>query len=104
MLIYNRRLDTIGIAGFGHDFRALEGQPSAVGTAFEGIGNNPIGLVDIVMVALQNVFVSLGDLPSAHWKAVKDLYRACSHLARDLLERDPEVEKSSKSIMGLMSE
>jgi hypothetical protein len=104
LLILFLRLDTIGLAGFGHDFGALDGRSSAVATAFEDFARHPIGIRNVVMVALQSVFVRLGNLPTEHWRAVEDMRTACSVLARDLLERDREIEKDAKSIMGFMRE
>ncbi|KAJ6530142.1 cytochrome P450 [Mycena capillaripes] len=46
-------LDTIGLAGFSHDFGTLSGQTSAIGTVFDSIGSKPSFLeATLFMVSL----------------------------------------------------
>ncbi|KAJ7031179.1 cytochrome P450 [Mycena alexandri] len=86
-------LDSIGIAGFSHDFRYIEGQQSAVTTAFEAI----------------SVFPVLLRLPTQRMRLFWDLRSSLNVIAQRLLvrmrsEKEAGVteELADKSIIGLL--
>ncbi|KAJ7689401.1 cytochrome P450 [Mycena rosella] len=61
-------LDTIGLAGFSHDFGALSGRTSAVATAFDSIGSKP-SILSTAIFMLSLISPVLGKIPTGRPKS-----------------------------------
>jgi hypothetical protein len=96
-------LDTVGLAGFGHDFGTILGRPSAVGSSFEAVSSAQFGVLDAVILLLQPVLPFLTRIPTNRHKAVNKMALACSDIAKKLIARTTMEEKDERSIMGLLS-
>jgi hypothetical protein len=96
-------LDTIGLAGFSHDFGALDEKTSAVGSAFTDLQEGAAGLGDAFVFILQLFFPRIASFPTPRQRAIKKLGVACEHLAEDIIAKAHAEEKGERSVMGLMS-
>lgn len=104
-------LDSIGIAGFGHDFGALRGARSIVEQVFDSLGGVPTAGLAEVLFLLGPLNPSLYlMIPTGRQKTLQKLNRAMLDIAEGLLERtkkDAEagiLGASSRSIIGNLSE
>ncbi|KAG1849951.1 cytochrome P450 [Suillus subalutaceus] len=103
-------LDTIGIAGFSHDFGSLDGKRASVTEIFDTFGNNQkASAVNQVVLLLASAFPVITKIPSKRRNLVKKLGVALRELFNDLLvrsrrEKDVNVSKrdEEKSIIGLL--
>jgi hypothetical protein len=100
------RLDTIGLAGFSHDFGALDSKPSAVATAFADFADAGMGLGDAVVFFVQFLFPQIISLPTPRQRAINNLHEASGQIAKEMIRKVQmdEREKGERSVMGLMSE
>jgi len=102
------RLDSVGIAGFGHDFHALDGEDSAVVEIFESFGSGDTSLLSHFVFLMGPVLPVLQYLPTKQNKTFKRLRATMGGIADDLLARNrgEKIGKQvveEKSIMGLLS-
>ncbi|KAI6012722.1 cytochrome P450 [Pisolithus orientalis] len=99
-------LDSIGLAGFSHDFGSLDGKTNPVAdvfTTFEGsVPNSTLLLLATVFPLLTYVPTSRGDL-------FGDMNRTLADISRKFLERSKEEKeagivdgKDDKSIIGVL--
>ncbi|KAK1219444.1 hypothetical protein PQX77_017816 [Marasmius sp. AFHP31] len=97
-------LDSIGIAGFSHDFGSLDGKPSAVVDAFESLGQTPPSKLGLIIFLLSFVFPSLMSMPTRRNKRLMELKRSMGEIADELLERSRkgDLGADDKSIIGLL--
>jgi hypothetical protein len=95
-------LDTVGLAGFSHDFGALAGEVSPVWKAFDDMSNYKMGIGDAIVLILWPVTTFIRHLPTPRQKAINDLREACTVLAKALLDNTDVEEKHERSIMGLL--
>jgi cytochrome P450 len=98
-------LDSIGLAGFSHDFQALANGRGEVVQAFESLAEDSVNIFDGLAILLGSVFPFLTNLPTPRHKAIARLNTACGVLAKDLLERSRQEiagEKGDRSVMGLL--
>ncbi|KAK6996796.1 cytochrome P450 [Favolaschia claudopus] len=102
-------LDSIGIAGFSHDFRYLEGQQSAVTAAFEAMSMSDQGMVTAAIFALSIYFPFLFNIPTQRLRTFGELRRSLYVIAEKLLSntrREKEggmgEEFTDKSVIGLL--
>ncbi|KAG6849383.1 hypothetical protein H0H93_008938 [Arthromyces matolae] len=102
-------LDSIGIAGFGHDFGTLNGKVPAVVRVFESMntGSSPFS---ILIFLLSQVFPFLLSVPTSDNKQWAELNKAMAQIADDLLERTRKEREGSldgkseeKSIIGQLT-
>ena len=107
---YFYSLDAVGIAGFGHDFHALEGKENHVVDIFESFASGDTSLISRFVFLLGPVFPILQKLPTKENLIIKRLKATMKGIAKELLERNREggvgVEKAigeEKSIIGLLS-
>jgi hypothetical protein len=98
------RLDTIGLAGFSHDFGALDSKPSAVATAFADFAGAGMGLGDAFVFFAQFLFPEINSLPTPRQRAINNLHRASGELAKEITAKAEKEEKGERSVMGLMSQ
>ncbi|KAF7331057.1 Cytochrome P450 [Mycena venus] len=102
-------LDSVGIAGFSHDFRYLEGQQSPVTTAFEAMGNTKMSLLTRLVFLLSFTFPFVLSVPTERIRLFWELRRSLNVIARRLLanmrrEKESGVaeELTDKSVIGLL--
>ncbi|KIL67269.1 hypothetical protein M378DRAFT_159670 [Amanita muscaria Koide BX008] len=99
-------LDSMGIAGFGHDFRCLDGHKSPVSEALDGLLEDSSFRVVLIISIL---FPQVLKLPLKQAKMIRRMQNAFSDIATVLLENfqkeknlsNSDVEKD-RSILGLL--
>lgn len=98
------RLDTIGIAGFSHDFGTLHGEQPEVLTIFEGFSSLKPSFVAIATFLLHPVAPFLGYIPTDVWRLTTRLNDAMGLIATALLQSSKEIgdKPDDKSAMGLL--
>lgn len=105
------RLDTIGIAGFSHDFGSLDGKHNSVTEVFGLLSTDTRGeTLHMLFVMLAMTFPSLLKLPTPHSKLVAKLNDTMGEISNALLTRSRKEkeagtlgESEEKSIIGLLS-
>ncbi|KAJ7476855.1 cytochrome P450 [Mycena galericulata] len=102
-------LDSIGIAGFSHDFRTLDGKYAAVAAAFDSLSFEGTGLLSNLVFLLGMQFPLLAHLPSQRNRIIRKLRLSMSTIADELLEKTRREKKShvsdetsDRSIIGLL--
>ena len=102
-------LDSIGIAGLGHDFGALHGKRSAVGEVFDSFGVTPPS--HLAMELIGQVFPVVTRLPTSRNRLLKKLNETMAEISKRLLEtsrREKELGGSavgtSRSAMSMLCE
>jgi hypothetical protein len=101
-------LDSIGIAGFGHDFHALEGKESPVIEVFNSFGSGDTSLLSHFVFLMGPVFPILQYLPTKQNRMFKRLRLTMGEIADELLARNRKEKEGKalteeKSIIGLLS-
>ena len=103
-------LDTIGMAGFSHDFGALDGKQSAVAEAFDSFGSVQPGRLATILIILSPVLTFLTKIPTPRRKLIQNLHNSMAEIAERLLQRSRKEKEagvlgdSSRSIIGALSE
>ena len=107
---YRGRLDTIGLAGFSHNFGALEGKRASVTAVFDTISASPRSALTKGLVLLGQVFPFLMRVPTARIRLIQELSVAMEEISNVLLAKtQKELEmgvvggKEERSIIGLLS-
>ncbi|EIW82555.1 cytochrome P450 [Coniophora puteana RWD-64-598 SS2] len=101
-------LDSIGIAGFSHDFGTLEGKHSDVAEVFGKFSSTPPSFVFKLGLTLGLFFPSLMKLPSNWIQLTRELSKALSGAAKDFMERMQQEKlgltpgQEDKSVIGLL--
>jgi hypothetical protein len=80
-------LDIIGAAGFAHDFRSLDRQPSAVADAFNSLGAGHTSIFSKTAFLFAPLLPILMRLPTQRVKDIRALKAASRPLAKELLHR-----------------
>ena len=103
-------MDSIGIAGFSHDFGSLEGRPSAVAELFDAMGHVKPSVITAMAILFGNFFPFLWRLPTETRRLQLKLNKSMEDIAVPLLENTRkelkglgEKGKEEKSIIGLLS-
>lgn len=103
------RLDSIGIAGFGHDFKALEGENAPVVDVFDSFDGANTDYFSRMVFFLGPVFPTLQNLPTRNNRMLHRLRETMGRIAAELLERSRQVQDgkadtmmADKSIIGLL--
>jgi hypothetical protein len=103
------RLDSIGIAGFSHDFRTLDGEYSSVAAAFESLSFEGQSLLSILLFMLGTRIPLLVHLPVERNRIIAKLRREMGVIATSLLEKTRREKKkevpdetADKSVIGLL--
>ncbi|OCB92139.1 cytochrome P450 [Sanghuangporus baumii] len=98
-------LDSIGIAGFGHDFGALQGKRSSVEEVLDSFGTAPP--MSMVVMLLGQVIPILQKLPTTRGNLMRKLHDTMGGVSEQLLERSRKekalgggVTDTSRSIIG----
>jgi cytochrome P450 len=103
-------LDTIGLAGFSHDFGALDGKQASVTQIFDTFSSSSsASTLNIGLSLLANVFPFLVQIPTARSRLTSKLNRAMEEISNTLLARtkrelDTGVvgDEEEKSVIGLL--
>ncbi|KAG2741072.1 cytochrome P450 [Suillus brevipes Sb2] len=103
-------LDTIGIAGFSHDFGSLDGERASVTEVFDTFGNNQqASAVNHVFIMIASAFPIITKIPTQRANLFKKLSVTMGEISDDLLtrsRREKDVNMSEKdeekSIIGLL--
>jgi hypothetical protein len=111
MHVYCGRLDTIGLAGFSHNFGALEGKHASVMEVFDTFSASPrSSALNKGLILLGQVFPFLVWVPTPRGKLTQKLRVAMEEISNVLLARtQKELEmgvvggKEERSIIGLLS-
>ena len=101
------RLDSVGIAGFSHDFGSLRGKHSAVVEIFDSFGKLRPTFFQNVIFILNNAFPILAHIPNPR-KALETKFKSISdEISRELLGRTKKegtIEgQNDYSVIGLLS-
>ncbi|KAL7281930.1 hypothetical protein ACG7TL_003397 [Trametes sanguinea] len=102
-------LDSIGIAGFSHDFGSLEGKHSSVADVFDKMGFIKPNIITAFTIIFGNFFPILWKIPTPMRRLQQQLNRAMEEIATVLLENTRREMKGlgekgyeEKSIIGLL--
>ncbi|KAI9456888.1 cytochrome P450 [Boletus coccyginus] len=103
-------LDTIGLAGFSHNFGALEGKDATVTEVFDTFGASPRSTVlNKGILLLAQAFPFLMQLPTPRTLLIQKLNIAMEEISNQLIARtEKELEmgviggKEERSIIGLL--
>ncbi|KAF8436030.1 cytochrome P450 [Boletus edulis BED1] len=103
-------LDTIGLAGFSHNFGALDGKHASVTEIFDSFTlSTPASAINIGVGLLADVFPSLIRLPTRRQRLLRKLNDAMEEISNVLLARTKQdmdagivSDKEEKSVIGLL--
>ncbi|KAH7921992.1 cytochrome P450 [Leucogyrophana mollusca] len=102
-------LDTIGIAGFSHDFGSLDGKHADVTEVFDSFSSAKPSPIFGVLVSLAPVFPWLVRLPNPRTKLIQKLNASMGDISNQLLARTRKEKEGGvtgiheeKSIIGLL--
>ncbi|KAF9070794.1 cytochrome P450 [Rhodocollybia butyracea] len=98
-------LDSIGIAGFSHDFGSLDGKQCTVADAFENLSTGDSSVFESILFLLSIMFPFLRNLPTERRKKLLELSQSMREIANILLERNKKAGvdvDNEKSIIGLL--
>ncbi|KAF7328940.1 hypothetical protein MVEN_02523900 [Mycena venus] len=93
-------LDTIGLAGFAHNFGALSGKTSQIAAAFNNISSKA-GFLDNAVFLSSFIIPILGYIPTGRRLMLNQLTRTMSNLGDRFLATSRDVS-SDKSVIGLL--
>jgi hypothetical protein len=102
-------LDSIGIAGFSHDFRYLDGQRSPATAAFEELLITEMSFLAQAVSIFSFTFPFIQNVPTHRMRLFQELRRSLSVITERLLAdtcgaREGSVadEQTDKSVIGLL--
>ncbi|KAK7053758.1 cytochrome P450 [Favolaschia claudopus] len=102
-------LDSIGIAGFSHDFQYLEGKESPVTEAFHSLELTDTSFFSSFIFIIAFLFPPLLKIPTHRIRLMRTLRFSLNEIAQRLLdntrrekERGITEENSDKSVIGLL--
>jgi cytochrome P450 len=103
-------LDTIGIAGFSHDFGSLDGKRASVTEVFDTFGKDQqASAVNQIVLLLASAFPIIIKMPTKHSYLVKKLGDTMGEISNNLLTRSRQEKDANmserdeeKSIIGLL--
>ena len=105
------RLDSIGIAGFSHNFGALDGNNTPVVDVFDSFASSDTSFLSKLVFFLGPVFPMLQNLPTRQNRMFRRLRRTMGGIADELVSRDRSMreegkgrKEEEKSIIGLLCE
>jgi len=107
------RLDTIGLAGFSHDFGSLDGKPASVTKIFDSFASTFKSskiIADVDLILLAQVFPILSYVPTPRHRLLQEMQEIMEDISNTLLERTKNEKekgaldgKEEKSIIGVLS-
>ncbi|KAI0640544.1 cytochrome P450 [Trametes meyenii] len=102
-------LDSVGIAGFSHDFGSLEGKHSSVADVFDRMGHLKPSPITAFAIFFGNTFPFLWKIPTPLRRLQQQLNRSMEEIATVLLDNTRremkglgEKGREEKSIIGLL--
>ncbi|KAI6026700.1 cytochrome P450 [Pisolithus microcarpus] len=102
-------LDTIGLAGFSHNFGSLDGQLTPVTTILDTLGSAPNrSVLNASWFAISQVVPALVHLPTRRTMLLREMEQTLSKISKELLERTRKekeagiVDGKDKSIIELL--
>ncbi|KAG1814956.1 cytochrome P450 [Suillus variegatus] len=102
-------LDTVGIAGFSHDFGSLDGQRASVTEVFDTFGSNKPSAANEIFVLLASVFPIILKIPTERRNLLKKLSITMGQISNELLirsrrEKDVNIGERGQenSVIGLL--
>ncbi|THH07480.1 hypothetical protein EW145_g3350 [Phellinidium pouzarii] len=101
-------LDSIGIAGFGHDFGSLNGRHSDVGEMFDSLGHAPPIGISMILPLLGPVLPFLTLIPTTQQRLIDKLHMSIEIIAKKLLMHSRKEKEaggkgdSGRSIIGAL--
>ncbi|KAG2124463.1 cytochrome P450 [Suillus cothurnatus] len=103
-------LDTVGIAGFSHDFGSLDGKRASVTEVFDTFGKDQqASAVNQIVLLLASAFPIIIKIPTKHSYLVKKLGDTMGEISNNLLTRSRQEKDANmserdeeKSIIGLL--
>jgi cytochrome P450 len=98
-------LDSIGLAGFSHDFESLAGKRNDIVDSFDQMAEKGVDPLDVFLVLLSPAFPILHRIPTKRHRIVNRMNSACGVLARRLLQdnrTEKDADRGDRSIMGLL--
>ncbi|KAI6099010.1 cytochrome P450 [Pisolithus sp. B1] len=102
-------LDTIGLAGFSHDFGALDGKPASVAEVFDAFGSSNESAANVGFLLLTQVFPLFSYVPTSTSKLFCEMQRTMEDISTELLARTKKEKdegvldgKEDKSIIGVL--
>ncbi|KAN0097962.1 Cytochrome P450 [Tylopilus felleus] len=108
-VLVSARLDIIGLAGFSHDFGALDGKHASVTETFDTFtSSSPAAAIDIGLGLVAQVFPFLIRVPTPRARLLWKLNHAMEEISNTLLARTKQesemgvVGDEEKSIIGLL--
>jgi hypothetical protein len=99
------RFDSVGIAGFSHDFKSLHDEPSDVKAAFEAFSDLKPSLVETAVFLISPVFPMIAHIPTTIKNLTKKLNASLKTIAVKLLTESSIIgdqKAVDKSIIGLL--
>ena len=98
------RLDSIGLAGFAHDFGTLRGEKPAVAAVFDAFGHGKVSPLQGIIFVLAPVVPWLMKLPTHRRRTVRRLNRSMGEIADVMLERSRKAGEKDleRSVIGLL--
>ncbi|KAJ7825434.1 cytochrome P450 [Mycena leptocephala] len=91
-------LDTIGLAGFSHDFGTLTGNTSRIASIFDAFGSKE-SLLDIAVFLFSMVVPVVDTLPTTRNSLLSQLTKSMQDLGNKFLENTRD-ENTDKSVIG----
>ncbi|KAI6012644.1 cytochrome P450 [Pisolithus orientalis] len=103
-------LDTIGFAGFSHDFGSLDGKPASVTEIFDTFGSSSKrSAVNVGLLLLSQVIPLLSFIPTSRTKLLREMQRTMEDISTELLARTRKEKeegvldgKEDRSIIGVL--
>ncbi|KIM68463.1 hypothetical protein SCLCIDRAFT_1209273 [Scleroderma citrinum Foug A] len=103
-------LDSIGLAGFSHDFGSLDGKSASVTKIFDSFGSSSKrSNINADLLLLAQVFPILSYVPTSRKKLLQEMQEIMEDISNTLLERTKDEKgkgaldgKEEKSIIGVL--
>ncbi|KAJ7706955.1 cytochrome P450 [Mycena rosella] len=95
-------LDTIGLAGFSHDFGTLSGKTSDIATVFDSIGSKP-SMFNTVVFLLSFIVPIFDKIPTGRQTNLDLLTKTLRGLASNFLATTGDAGTTDKSVIGLLA-
>jgi hypothetical protein len=100
------RLDTIGLAGFSHDFESLKGKSPPVVAALDSFGSVKRSIPSILIILFARIFPPILRIPTERLRTMRRINASISNVAKGLIE-SAQGEKGAdvsadRSIIGTL--
>ncbi|KAJ7499889.1 cytochrome P450 [Mycena latifolia] len=96
-------LDSLGVAGFSHDFESLNGDYCIVTAAFYALRAPSTNSISDIIFRLATNWSFLRDIPTAKNRIIKDFQTCMRRIASDVHEKNTGKDVADKSVLALLS-